>query len=248
MLDEQLVGLLEARSQRRGQQAAPELAGKLNLRLVGMGFVDCPQARQIEPEARTPRAEALLDLDRSRLDPRLGREDRLEPADQRRHARSRRFDVVLAHDVEHAVRLERREVPVGAVGQDADVALLELVAAGLDVAGELIEPGLLLPTDTEILLQLEDGQTALDVDPAARAVGGRHLAPDDAVVVEVEPAVAQQRRQVGLEIGFTAARRACRDPRDEIAERDRRADSGLERQEGDPTGAQRGARTGSPAS
>ncbi len=191
MLDEQLVALLEARPERRGEQAAPELAGELHLRVVEVGVVERPEARQVERAAGTRGSEPPFNLDRSRFNARLRGENRLEPADESGHVARRRIDVMLADDVQGAVGLERPEVPVGSVGQDPDVPLLEQVAASLHVARELLEARVPLAPDPQILLELEDGQPALDVDASTRTVRGRYLAPDDAVVVQVESAVAK---------------------------------------------------------
>jgi len=60
---------------------------------------------------------------------------------------------------------------------------LRLGARAKEPVGAIRVPGLVAPT--------RPSQPALDVDASTRAVRGRHLAPDDAVVVQVEPAVAE---------------------------------------------------------
>lgn len=212
-----------------------------------MSVVERPQARQVELEARPHGSEPPLNLDQSRLDPDLGGQDPLEPATQRGHIRPRRIHVMLAYDVQGAISLGRPEVPVGAVGQDPDISLLELVAASRHVAGELLEASLSLAAAPENPLELEDGQPALDVDASTRAVCGRHLAPDDAVVVEIEAAVPKQGRDVRLQVGFAAVRGARGDAPDEVIERYGGTDGCIEGHGAEPIVAQRGASVGSPA-
>ncbi len=161
---------------------------------------------EVEGVGGAGRPEASLDLQRGRGDLLGGSQDAFEPDAEGVDVGGGGVDEV-GGDVGQVAADEVVEVPFGAVGEDADVALLQVVGAALDVAGELHHGVVADVADSQVALDLEDGEPDLDVD--ASSLPGWGLQDDvfEIVGTEVEGGGGEQGVQIGLHVGFGASGR-----------------------------------------
>src|SRR4051794_21622108 len=102
--------------------------------------------------------------------------------------------------------------PILAIGENAGVSLAEFLRAVLNVARELLDR---LAPDVayrEVLLAFDPRETSLDIDSAATR--SRRFQPD-LRIVEVQPAIEQQRPNAGLYVSLAAWLAAISELRDE---------------------------------
>jgi len=76
--------------------------------------------------------------------------------------------------------------PLDSVGEHADVPLTRLLDTGLQVRPQLLQTRCVGLSDTEVVLQLEENATTLDIDPPSRAVSGPSLQANNVIVVKTQ--------------------------------------------------------------
>lgn len=219
VLEEERVRVLELGPEGGPQELRPELALEPDRRILSVFGVEGRQRGAVQRVRGAARAEPPAHLLRRGHHALRRREHALEPDKKGVDVGAGGGDGLRRHLGECVVAVVVRP-PFGAVGQHAHVALASGASPRGHVPGELLLGVRSDPAAAEVALHLDDGVADLDVDAATIADG--RLQADDLVPVEAELRAEQELPHVGLHRRLAARPVAAGQPREQLAEIDRR--------------------------